>query len=113
MRGYRYVQHLVFAAHFYCIHLLCVLLYLGFLLQPLARWAKVHAPSALPVLANNWCQHMVAAPALMLYLYFGLQRAYLLSPRQSGWRAIVLGLWACTVSRMFFDIGFALCLIWA
>jgi len=112
-RRWRYVQHLVFAAHFYCIHLCCVLLYIGCVLRPLILACKAHAPSAVPLLMNIWAQHMASAPALVLYLFFGMQRAYALSPRQAAWRAVLLGLWACTVSRMFFDIAFVNCLIWA
>lgn len=112
-RRLRYVQHLVFAAHFYCIHLCCVLVYIGLVLHPLLRACQAHAPAAVPVLMNIWAQHMVTAPALMLYLFFGMQRAYALSPRQAAWRAIVLGAWACTVSRMFFDIAFVNCIVWA
>ncbi|HEY2743057.1 MAG TPA: DUF3667 domain-containing protein [Polyangia bacterium] len=112
-RGYRYVQHLVFGAHFYCIQICCALLYIGVLFRPIVLFCKAHAPSLVPVVVNIWSQHMAMAPALMLYLYFGLRRAYLLSPRESAWRAVVLGLWACTVSRLFFDVAFVLCLIWA
>ena len=114
-RGYRFVQHLVFTAHFYCIHFFCVLIYLGFVLRGLAAWCARHAwtaPLAKPMV-NIWWQHLAIAPALIVYLYFGLQRAYELTPRQSGWRALVLGVWACTVTRMFFDVAFALVLIWA
>lgn len=114
-RGYRYVQHLVFGAHFYCIHLCCVLIYIGFVLKPLARTLAAHALTAslAPSLMNIWCEHMMVAPALILYLYFGLQRAYLLSPTESAWRATLLGVFACTVSRAFFDVGYVLVLLWA
>lgn len=74
-RGWRYVQHLVFAARFYCIQLCCVLLYIGCILRPLLLACKAHAPSALPVLMSIRAQHMASAPALMLYLFFGMQRA--------------------------------------
>jgi hypothetical protein len=113
--GFAFVQHLVFTAHFYCIHLLCVLVYLGFVLRPLAGWCAAHAltaPLAKPMV-NIWWQHLGVAPALIAYLYFGLQRAYRMTPRQSSWRAVVLGLWACTVTRMFFDVAFAVVLVWA
>ncbi|MDB4967166.1 MAG: hypothetical protein JWN44_2855 [Myxococcales bacterium] len=114
-RGYRFVQHLVFTAHFYCIHLCCALIYLGFVLRPLYRALKAHPSTAsiADLLANNWMQHLMMAPALIVYLFFALQRAYLVGPRQSVWRAVVLGLWASTVARAFFDVGFALVLIWA
>ena len=114
-RGYRYVQHLVFGAHFYCIHLCCVLIYLGFVLRPLARTFAAHSSTAwlATEMVKIWYQHLALAPALILYLYFGLQRAYLISPAASAWRATLLGIWACTVSRAFFDVGFVLVLIWA
>ena len=114
-RGYRYVQHLVFCAHFYCIQIACVLCYIGFVMKPLVLFCRAHAATAplVPILANIWAQHLAAAPALILYLYFGMQRAYLLSPAESGWRAFALGVWACTVSRMFFDLAFVICLVWA
>jgi len=114
-RGYRYVQHLVFAAHFYCIHLCCVLLYIGLVLKPLVLTLRAH-PATVPaslILTNIWAEHLMSAPALIAYLYFGLQRAYLLKPVESAWRATLLGLFACTVSRAFFDVGFVLVLIWA
>lgn len=113
-RRYRYVHHLVFTAHFYCIHLLCVLVYLGFVM----RWLAVELllPHAATVslgrfIIQPWPQHLAVAPALVGYLYFGLQRAYELTPRQSAWRAVVLGLWACTLARAFFDIAFVLVLV--
>ncbi|MCU1279761.1 MAG: hypothetical protein JWM53_3307 [bacterium] len=114
-RGYRFVQHLVVTAHFYCIHMLCLIVYIGLLLHPLWNFLGAHAWTA-PLVAplhNIWTEHLAVAPALILYLYFGLQRAYLLSPSESAWRAVVLGVWACTVTRMFFDACFALVLIWA
>jgi hypothetical protein len=49
----------------------------------------------------------------VLYVYYGLQRAYLLTPREASWRALLLGIYACTVARMFFDVAWALVLIWA
>ena len=112
-RGYRFVQHVVFTAHVYCFHLFCVLLYLGILLRPLAHWAAAHAWSA-PLagpMVNIWYQHLALAPALIPYLYIGLKRAYLLSARESVWRAVVLAVWACTVTRLFFDVAFAIVLI--
>ncbi|MGZ3407935.1 MAG: DUF3667 domain-containing protein [Polyangia bacterium] len=114
-RGYRFVQHLVFTAHFYCIHMLCLIVYIGLMLHPLWTLFGAHALTA-PLVApmhNIWCEHMAVAPALIGYLYFGLKRAYLLSPTESAWRAVVLGLWVCTVTRMFFDVCFALVLVWA
>jgi hypothetical protein len=114
-RGYRFVQHLVFTAHFYCIHMLCLILYIGVMLHPLWNLLGRHALTAPLVgpLHNIWTEHMAVAPALMVYLYFGLKRAYLLSPSESLWRAVVLGLWVCTTTRMFFDACFVLVLIWA
>ena len=114
-RGYRFVQHLVFTAHLYCIHLFCVLIYFAWLLRPLAKLFAAHASTAAlaPILLNNWGEHLAIAPALGLYLYFGLQRAYLLAPEQASWRAALLALWACTVTRMFFDVAWVLVLIWA
>jgi len=114
-RGYRFVQHLVFTAHLYCIHLFCVLIYFAWLLRPFWRLLSAHASTAslAPIVANNWGQHLALAPALMLYLYYGLQRAYLLTPAEAGWRAVALGLWACTVTRMFFDVAWVLVLTWA
>ena len=114
-RGFRFVQHLVFTAHLYCIHMLFLILYIGLMLHPLWNFFGAHALTA-PLVApmhNIWCEHLVVAPALIAYLYFGLKRAYLLSPSESAWRAVLLGLWVCTVTRMFFDVCFALVLIWA
>jgi hypothetical protein len=114
-RRYRFVQHLVFTAHFYCIHLTCVLLYLGFLLTPFYKLLKPHALTA-PIadsLRSLWVQHLTLAPILAVYLYFALKRAYQLTPRQSLWRALILALWATTISRAFLDVVFTLVLIWA
>jgi hypothetical protein len=114
-RGFRYVQHLVFTAHLYCIHLCCVVIYFAWILRPLIRLLAAHSSTAplAPILANIWSQHFALAPPLMAYLYFGIRRAYLLTPRQAAWRAIGLGLWACLVTRMFFDMASLLVLIWA
>ena len=115
-RKYRYVHHLVFAAHFYCIHLLWCIAYLGFGLTWIARDLLLAHASTLAIgklMITPWAQHLAAAPALIPYLYLGLMRAYELSPRQAGWRAVVLGLWACTLARAFYDIVFALVLVFA
>lgn len=111
-RGFRFVQHLVFTAHFYCIHLCGVLILLGFVLRPVYRLGKAHALTASLVepLGNLWTQHLLMAPALIAYLYFAMARAYALTPRQSAWRAVAVGLWACVVSRAFFDVSFAMVL---
>jgi hypothetical protein len=114
-RRYRFVQHLIFTAQFYCIHLTCVLLYLGFLLTPFYKLLKPHALTA-PIadsFRNLWVQHLTLAPVLAVYLYFALKRAYQLTPRQSLWRALILALWATTISRAFLDVVFTLVLIWA
>ena len=104
------MQHLVFTAHLYCIHLFCVVIYFAWLLRPLANLCAAHPSTArlAPILLDNWGEHFALAPALMLYVYYGIQRAYLLSPRQAGWRAVTLGLWACLVTRMFFDAAWVL-----
>lgn len=110
-RGYRFVQHLVFAAHFYCFHMGCVLVWIGFSLRPLFGWAKAspeRAASLLPLLMNLWFQHLVLWPVLAGYLFVALRRAYTLSSGEAAWRAALLGLWACTCTRAFFDVAFAL-----
>jgi hypothetical protein len=114
-RGYRYVQHLVFTAHFYCIHMLCLIVYIGLSLHPVWNFVGAHASTQWLVapLHSIWSEHFMVAPALIGYLYFGLKRAYLLSPSESAWRAVVLGLWVCLVTRMFFDMCFVLVLLWA
>ena len=114
-RGHRVAQHLVFTAHLYCIHLCCALLYFGFLLRPFVLTLAAHPSTSwlAPPLSNNWGQHFALAPLLIPYLYVGLQRAYALTARESLWRAVLLGVWACTVTRMFLDVAFALVLLTA
>ena len=109
-RGYRFMQHFVFTAHFYCIHLCCVLLYLGFFLRPMYRALAGH-PRLAAFCADPWSQHFVLAPVLVLYAYFALRRAYLLTPAESAPRAVLLGLWACLIARAFFDLAFLLVLL--
>ncbi|MEO6951647.1 MAG: DUF3667 domain-containing protein [Polyangia bacterium] len=114
-RGYRFMQHFVFTAHFYCIQLGCVLVYLGFLLRPIYRQLAAHPSTAklALLLVNPWTQQFFVAPALVAYLYFALQRAYLLTPAESLPRAVLFGLWACLVSRAFFDVAFVIVLLLA
>ena len=111
-RGYRFMQHVVFTAHFYCVQLGVVLLYLGFLLRPLYRGLTAH-PSLAGIaarLVDPRTQHFFVAPVLIGYLYSALRRAYRLTAGESAWRAILFGLWACCVARAFFDVAFAIVL---
>lgn len=116
--GYRYVQHFIFAAHFYCIHLLVALLWIGGVLVPIylsakanqdASWAQLY----IPIYRNLWFQHFSLAPLLFVYLLFAVRRAYALTTAQSSWRAVLLTIATCTIARSFFDIAFALVLIFA
>jgi hypothetical protein len=92
-----------------------VVIYFAWILRPLSNLLAAHSSTArlAPILVNIWGEHFALAPPLMAYLYFGIRRAYLLTPRQAAWRAVGLGLWACLVTRMFFDMAWLLVLIWA
>ena len=111
-RGYRFMQHFVFTAHFYCVHLCCVLLYLGFLIRPLYHALAPH-PQLAALIANPWSQHFILAPFLIAYAHSAMRRAYLFTPAESAPRAVLFGLWACLVARAFFDVAFGLVLILA
>ncbi len=111
-RGYRFMQHFVFTAHFYCIHLCCVLLYLGFLIRPLYRSLASH-PQLAALCANPWSQHFILAPLLIAYAHSAMRRAYRFTASESAPRAVLFGLWACLVARAFFDVAFGLVLVLA
>lgn len=112
-RGFRYVQHLVFMAHVYCIQLLCVLLYIGFILVPVWTRLGSHAETKwlADLVGNLWAQHFAVAPALLPYVYLGLRRAYGLTAVESSWRAVLVTAWSCTLARTFFDLAFAIAII--
>jgi hypothetical protein len=115
-RKYRFVQHLVFTTHFYCIYLASILFTWGLVIGPIYFYLTEHQVGPLGQsvgrwLSFPWVQHLAVAPALIPYLFFSLRRAYGLSSLGAAWRALVLGLWAATLSRAFTDIAFALVLI--
>lgn len=106
-RGYRFVQHLIFTAHFYCIHLLCVLFFIGVLFRPTMRLFQEHQA----IVGSMWFQHFQAALILIPYLFVALGRAYELDRRAAAWRAVALGLWSCLLTRAFFDVVFVLLIV--
>ncbi|MHB8874348.1 MAG: DUF3667 domain-containing protein [Myxococcaceae bacterium] len=117
-RGHRFVQHLVFSAHFYCIHLFGVLLVIGGVVMSVFGQLEAHPewPLSAPVLGvlrSFWVQHLLVAPFLLPYLFLALKRAYALTPGQSAWRAAALTAWACFIAPSFFDVAFALVLVFA
>lgn len=117
-RGYRFMQHLVFTAHYYCIHLAALLVVWGVAIGPTYRFLKEHpalplAPELTALLPSLWVQNWLVAPALSPYLFAGLKRAYGLSARQALWRAALLTAWSVTIARAFLDVAYGLALLFA
>lgn len=114
-KRYRFVQHLVFAAHNYCVHLLFAVIMIGSVLTTLVIVAKAHPewPWMIPVLKNNWFQHSLVFPLLGPYMYAAVKRAYALTPLEAWWRAALMTCWAVVVAKSFFDIAWVLVLLFA
>lgn len=117
-RGYRYVQHLVFSAHIFCVHLLGVVFVIGATFTVLVAWLKANptspiTPPLLGTLRSLWVQHFLVWPLLFPYVVVAVRRAYVLTTGESLWRAVLIATAACTLGRVFFDLAFALVLIFA
>jgi hypothetical protein len=115
---HRYVQHLVFSVHYYCIHLVTLLTAWGLVLIPGGLWIVAHkdvvaAHPWLMIVRNNSFQHLILAPILGSYLYVALKRAFVLNRIEAGWRAVVLALTACMMLRGFFDFASLLAALFA
>jgi hypothetical protein len=115
-RAYRPVQHLVFAAHFYCVHLTSLVVVWGLMLGPTLRLLLRHPEWAMSrplfgVLSMPWVQHLSVAPFLLPYLFLAIRRAYRTDVWSAAWRATLLALWAVTLSRAFLDVGYAIMLV--
>lgn len=114
-RSARFVQYLIFAVHFYCIHMATILAVWGLLLIPAYRYLVAHPELAwgqgyVQLWRSNTFGHFVVAPALLAYLYPAFRRAFDLDARGAAWRAVVLTVVACALLRAFFDVGGALML---
>lgn len=117
-RGFRFVHHLVFASHTYCIHLLFFVFLVGAVMMNLLRLFKGHpdwslSAPALAVLRSFWVQHLLVGLPVFAFLHRALQRAYRLEKNAALWRAALIALWSCVCARGFFDITFALVLTFA
>ena len=91
-RGYSYVQHLIFATHFFCIQISILVFTWGVLCIPLYVYLLKHPELPLAQLwvtgwKSPWTQHFVLVVPLYPYVFLALRRAYSLTTREAAWRA--------------------------